>query len=308
MPIAELVLDARNAVGDSPVWSTREQALYWVDTLARKLHRWTLASHALSTWLAPEMMGCIAPTPGGGWIVGGETGLLLTQPVPDGQLGFKRLVTVNHVEPGMRFNAGRCDRQGRFVASTWLPNMPYSHYSGCIYSYHRSSNMAHADAGNVVKSLTGFKTPTGMAFSPDGRTLYVADSHSAVQMVWAFDYDIDTGTPSRQRVFVDMKHQYGCPDGAAVDADGCYWVCGNGAGKVHRFTPRGKLDRSLAVPVKKPAMCAFGGPQLDTLFVTSIRPYGVDLSDQPLAGALFVLRPGLCGLPEPAFSGRLSAI
>ena len=89
---------------------------------------------------------------------------------------------------------------------------------------------------------------------------------------------------------------------AAVDADGCYWICGNDAGLVHRFTPAGKLDRSLAVPVKKPAMCAFGGAGLDTLFVTSIRPGGdVDLSDQPLAGSVFALRPGVRGLPEPAF-------
>ncbi|RYF71488.1 MAG: SMP-30/gluconolactonase/LRE family protein, partial [Comamonadaceae bacterium] len=84
----------------------------------------------------------------------------------------------------------------------------------------------------------------------------------------------------------------------AVDADGCYWICGNDAGQVHRFTPDGRLDRSLAVPVAKPAMCAFGGPALDTLFVTTIRPGG-DLSGQPLAGAVFALRPGVCGLPEP---------
>ena len=90
-------------------------------------------------------------------------------------------------------------------------------------------------------------------------------------------------------------------DGATVDADGCYWICGNDAGLVHRFTPEGRLDRSLAVPVKKPAMCAFGGTNLDTLFVTSIRPDGVDLFDQPLAGGVFALRPGVTGLAEPRF-------
>jgi sugar lactone lactonase YvrE len=95
-----------------------------------------------------------------------------------------------------------------------------------------------------------------------------------------------------------MNDLPGRPDGAAVDAEGCYWVCGNDAGLVHRFTPAGKLDLSLAVPVKKPAMCAFGGAQLDTLFVTSIRPEGIDLSDQPLAGGVFALRPGVSGLAE----------
>jgi hypothetical protein len=114
------------------------------------------------------------------------------------------------------------------------------------------------------------------------------------------DYDTATGTPSNRRLFIDMNPLPGRPDGAAVDADGCYWICGNDAGLVHRFTPAGKLDRSLAVPVKKPAMCAFGGAGLDTLFVTSIRPEGVDLSDQPLAGGVFALRPGVRGLPETA--------
>jgi sugar lactone lactonase YvrE len=132
--------------------------------------------------------------------------------------------------------------------------------------------------------------------------MYLSDSHPTVQSIWAFDYDTDSGTPSNRRLFVDMNAYPGRPDGAAVDADGCYWICGNDAGLIHRFTPAGKLDRSLAVPVKKPAMCSFGGAGLDTLFVTSIRPGGdVDLSDQPLAGSVFALRPGVRGLPEPAF-------
>ena len=136
----------------------------------------------------------------------------------------------------------------------------------------------------------------------DGRTLYLSDSHPSRQLIWAFDYDPDTGTPSNRRLFVDMNAHPGLPDGAAVDVDGCYWICGNDAGLIHRFTPDGRLDRSLSVPVKKPAMCAFGGRNLDTLFVTSIRPSG-DLSDQPLAGGLFALDPGVQGLPEPAFAG-----
>ena len=149
--------------------------------------------------------------------------------------------------------------------------------------------------------LDGFIVPNGLAFSPDGQTLYLSDSHPDVQKIWAYDYDTDTGTPHNRRLFVDMGEHPGRPDGAAVDADGCYWICGNDAGLIHRFTPEGKLDRSLTVPVKKPAMCAFGGADLGTLFVTSIRPAG-DISDQPLAGGVFALRPGVKGLPEPMFN------
>ncbi|MDN5510395.1 MAG: SMP-30/gluconolactonase/LRE family protein, partial [Pseudomonas sp.] len=122
--------------------------------------------------------------------------------------------------------------------------------------------------------------------------------HPKVQKVWAFDYDIETGTPSNRRLFIDMNDFPGRPDGAAVDAEGGYWICANDAGLVHRFTPDGRLDRSLSVPVKKPTMCAFGGSRLDTLYVTSIRD---DPSEQSLSGGVFALNPGVQGLPEPRF-------
>ena len=289
----ELVLDVRNFTGESPVWHVREQALYWVDIPACKLYRWTLATGQLTSWLAPEMLACIAPLEGANaWVAGTETGLFQLEPHTGGELGFKRLAAVGHATPGMRFNDGRCDRQGRFLAGTMLMNMSAGASVGCIYSYQKN--------GELRKLLDGFITPNGMAFSPDGRTMYLSDSHPSMQLVWAFDYDTETGTPFGRRLFIDMKLLPGRPDGAAVDAEGCYWICGNDAGLIHRFTPSGKLDRSLALPVKKPAMCAFGGPGLDTLFVTSIRPEGIDLSDQPLAGAVFALRPGVRGLADPA--------
>jgi len=292
---AELVLDARNGTGESPVWHGAEQALYWVDIPARTLCRWTPATGEATSWLAPEMLACAAPMAGSNrWIAGAESGVFQLELRDDGQLGFESLAPVSHALPGMRFNDGRCDRQGRFLAGTMLMNMAVSARVGCVYSYQKNNGL--------MKLLDGFITPNGMAFSPDGRTMYLSDSHPSVQLVWAYDYDIDTGTPSNRRLFIDMNPLPGRPDGAAVDADGCYWICGNDAGLIHRFTPSGKLDRSLAVPVKKPAMCAFGGAGLDTLFVTSIRPEGIDLSDQPLAGGVFALRPGVRGLPEPVFS------
>ncbi|MBX3586901.1 MAG: SMP-30/gluconolactonase/LRE family protein [Ramlibacter sp.] len=290
----ELVVDARNAVGESPVWLEAEQALYWVDIPARALCRWQAATDAVTTWLAPEMLGCIARTgQAGQWLAALETGVFALQPLADGRLTSRRLAGVRHAQPGMRFNDGRCDRQGRFWAGTMVMDMGLASSAGALYRH---------DAQGLVPVLGGLVTPNGLAFSPDGRTMYLSDSHPSVQKVWAFDYDTATGTPTNRRVLVDMTAHPGRPDGAAVDEDGGYWICANDAGLVHRFTPRGQLDRSLAVPVKKPAMCAFGGAGLDTLFVTSIRPAGVDLSDQPLAGGLFALRPGVRGLPEPGFA------
>ena len=291
---AELVVDARNGTGESPVWLAAEQALYWVDIPARHLCRWDAASGQTYRWAAPEMIACIAPHAAGGWIAGLETGIFHLTPQPDGSMGCAPLARVNHAQPGMRFNDGRCDRQGRFIAGTMVMNMGLGSTSGGLYSYHNNS-----DLRVLVANLI---TPNGLAFSPDGRTLYLSDSHPSQQTIWAFDYDTATGTPSRRRVFVDMNPLPGRPDGAAIDQDGCYWICGNDAGLVHRLTPDGKLDKSLVVPVKKPAMCAFGGAQLDTLYVTSIRPDNIDLSDQPLAGGVFALNPGTRGLPEPFFT------
>ena len=292
---AELILDARNGTGESPVWNAAEQALYWVDIPAKRLCRWSVAEGALTEWVAPEMLACVAPIgTTQDWIAGSESGVFRLTPQAGGQLGFSQLAAVAHAMPGMRFNDGRCDRQGRFLAGTMLMNMAAGARVGCIYSYQKDSK----NDMQLKMLLDGFITPNGMAFSPDGRTMYLSDSHPSVQTIWAFDYDTETGTPSNRRVFADMNPLPGRPDGAAVDADGCYWICGNDAGLIHRFTPAGKLDRSLAVPVKKPAMCAFGGAGLDTLFVTSIRPEGIDLSDQPLAGGVFALRPGVRGLPE----------
>ena len=292
---AELILDARNATGESPVWSTAQQALYWVDIPAKRLHRWSPADGKSQSWQTSQMLACIAQAGNGSWVAAMENGLFAITPHADGSLDSRLLASVTHDLPEMRFNDGRCDRQGRFWAGTMLMNMAAGAPVGAMYRY---------SAGQVEPlkaQLDGFIVPNGLAFSPDGKTMYLSDSHPDVQKIWAFDYDTDTGIPHDRRLFVDMTEHPGRPDGAAVDADGCYWICGNDAGLIHRFTPDGKLDRSLSVPVKKPAMCAFGGADLDTLFVTSIRPVG-DTSDQPLAGGVFALSPGVKGLPEPEFN------
>jgi sugar lactone lactonase YvrE len=287
---AELIVDARCGVGESPVWLAAEQALYWVDIPARRLYRWRIASGQVEHWQTSEMLGCIASCGPGVWLAAMESGLFKISPGTGPEMAAQGLASVEHPAAAMRFNDGRCDRQGRFWAGTMLLNMAAGSRLGSMYRYDID--------GGLKRMLDGFIVPNGLAFSPDGRTMYLSDSHPDVQLVWAFDYDVETGMPSNRRVFVDMKPLPGRPDGAAIDEAGCYWICGNDAGLVHRFTPQGRLDRSLAVPVKKPAMCAFGGATMDTLFVTSIRPADIDLSDQPLAGGVFALHPGIKGLPE----------
>ena len=268
-----------------------ENALYWVDIPHGGLQRWSAASGHIAAWTAPHMLACIARTEAGNWVAGMETGFFQLTPHNDGSLDTTLLAGIEHPRDDMRLNDGRCDRQGRFWAGSMVLNMGLNAAEGTLYRY--------ASGSAPQAQLNGFITLNGLAFSPDGRTMYASDSHPLVQQIWAFDYDTDTGTPSNRRVFVDMHKYLGRPDGAAVDADGCYWICANDAGLIHRFTPEGRLDRSLTVPVKKPTMCAFGGSRLDTLFVTSIRD---DHSDQSLSGGVFALNPGVQGLAEPCFT------
>jgi sugar lactone lactonase YvrE len=284
------VLDARNMVGESPVWAVAEQALYWVDIPARRLWRLDAATGQTQQWATAQMPGCIALRQSGGWVCAMETGFFQLLPAPDGTVAAQELASVHHARPGMRFNDCRCDRQGRMRAGTMLLDMAAAQPVGALHGLERD--------GSVRQLVDGLVVSNGLAFSPDGRTMYLSDSHPSVQTIWAFDYDTDSGTPGNRRLLADMNPLPGRPDGAAVDADGCYWICATDAGLIHRFTPQGVLDRSLAVPVKKPTMCAFGGSRLDTLYVASIRPANIDLSDQPLAGGLFALNPGICGLPE----------
>ncbi|PTS98574.1 SMP-30/gluconolactonase/LRE family protein [Pseudomonas sp. HMWF006] len=295
---AELIVDARNAVGESPVWVPQDNALYWVDIPNGGLQRWSADTGHVHAWKTPEMLACIARHRRGGWVAGMESGFFHLHPHSDGSLDSERLASVAHSRNDMRLNDGRCDRQGRFWAGSMVLDMGLNLPEGRLYRY------GTGQSGVIEAQLDGFIVPNGLGFSPDGKTMYVSDSHPAVQLIWAFDYDNDSGTPSNRRVFIDMNHFPGRPDGAAVDAEGFYWICATDAGLIHRVAPDGRLDFSLAVPVKKPTMCAFGGSRMDTLFVTSIRP-GDDHDPQSLAGGVFALNPNVKGLPEPIFDDVL---
>ena len=291
---ATVLCDARCQVGESPVWSSAEQSLYWVDIEGRAVHRVNAAGRH-QQWPVSERIGCIALHAQGGLLAAMETGLFHLQHQADNTLAAERVQAVDFPLPDMRFNDGRTDRQGRFWVSSMVRNMAAASPAGALFRY--------AEGRYEATPITGLRTGNGLGFSPDGRLMYLSDSHPSVQQIWAFDLD-DAGQPTRQRLFVDMNLHPGRPDGAAVDADGCYWICGNDAGLVHRFTPDGRLDRSLRVPAAKPAMCAFGGPRLDRLYVTTIAPAApIEGYDPTLAGAVFVLNPQCTGLADAAFGG-----
>jgi sugar lactone lactonase YvrE len=289
---------SRDRVGECPVWSVAEQALYWVDIEGRHIHRFDWASQTQQTWNTAERVGCIALTDrlgvSGGVVAAMETGIFAVKFLAQPEVSVTLIAGITHPMSNMRFNDGRCDRQGRFWVSTMCMDMSLAAPVGGLYCLD--------EQGLSPARVSGLITPNGLAFSADGLMAYLSDSHPAVQKIWVFDVHPDTGALMNRREFVDMMPLPGRPDGAAVDVEGCYWICGNDAGLVHRFAPTGKLLRSVAIPVSKPSMCAFGGPHLDVLFVTSILPGAIAYEQAGLNGAVFVLDGGVRGLPEPLFS------
>lgn len=294
MPEVKVISSTRDRVGECPVWSVQEQALYWVDIEGRQIRRLDWASQTQQSWTTPERVGCIALSGRGGLIAAMETGVFEVRLQAGADASVTLLAGITHPVANMRFNDGRCDSRGRFWVSTMCMDMSLAARVGAVYCLDES--------GLGAARIEGLITPNGMAFSLDARTCYVSDSHPSVQKIWAFDVEPDSGALSNRREFVDMMQLPGRPDGAAVDEEGNYWICGNDAGLVHCFSPGGELLRSVSVPVSKPSMCAFGGPDLDVLLVTSILPAGLAPGQAGLNGAVFALNCGVRGLPEPIFS------
>lgn len=282
---------SRDHVGESPVWDGDAQVLYWVDIEGRHIHRYDWASGQQQTWNTGERVGCIALSVRGSVIAAMESGVFEVQLQAPPEVQLRSLASITHPMPNMRFNDGRCDASGRFWISTMCMDMALAAPVGAWYCLD--------ERGLGGPFCAGLVTPNGSAFSPDGRTLYFSDSHPSVQKVWAFDFDATSAAISNGREFVDMTPLPGRPDGAAVDVEGHYWICGNDAGQVHRFSPAGALVASIHLPVAKPSMCAFGGPDRNILLVTSIQPAGVATG---LSGAVFAVEVGVQGLAEPRFS------
>ena len=263
MASVELAVPSADQLGECPLWDG--VALWWVDIRGPAIKRF---DGKLSTFETPEPVGSIAFRKGGGLLAAMQTGLFGWN---DGRLEL----LVESPTPELRFNDGRCDRSGRHF---WVGTLKDPSFDpvGTLYRF---------SSGELKAEKTGIKVPNSTAWSPDGRTMYFADS--PLRTIWAFDYD---GAISRQRVFATTEG--GFPDGSCVDADGCLWNAEYGGSRVVRYTPTGKVDRVIEVPTKNPTCCCFGGADLRTLYVTAAGGEGV-----------YAVSPGVAGLREDRFSG-----
>lgn len=291
---ATCVLPAAAQLGECPLWSPAEACLYWIDIDGRAIHRFDPATGVDEQRTTPGRPGSLALTATAGQLLVAMEGRLAFFTWSEGV--WLDWVQLESEDTGNRLNDGRCDPAGRFWVGSMFDPASVGNATGLLHRVEPD--------GTAVTVRSTISVANGLAFSPDGRTMYFADSYR--DTVWAYDYDVDTGEATNERVFLDFASLPGHPDGACVDEAGCYWIACVRGGAVLRVTPAGAIDRRIRVPVEKPTMPAFGGPGLSTLFITTIGGGGSHAVDpsQPDAGGLFAVEPGVSGLPEPEFAGN----
>lgn len=299
-PRVECVVQARALLGECPIWSDVEQQLYWVDIEGRSIHRFDPATGVDASRPVPGRPCSIALTEmPGRLLVALELGLSFVDWEGGSSEPWLTLESAADA-PGNRLNDGRCDRAGRFWVGSMFDPTSARRFTGRLHRVEPSG------AVTTVRSEVG--VANGLAFSPDGKTMYFADTLR--ETVWAYDYDLDSGEAWNERVFLDFGALPGRPDGACVDEDDCYWIACVYGWAILRVRPDGTVDRRIDLPVEKPSMPAFGGAALDTLYVTSIGSGGSRplAPGQPKAGGLFAIEAGYRGVAEPRFQGRLAGV
>ncbi|TXH91113.1 MAG: SMP-30/gluconolactonase/LRE family protein [Pseudomonas sp.] len=286
-------------LGESPFWHPQEQRLYWVDIPGKRVARVAVdglqAQGAVEYWPLNEEVGCIAPVQGGGLVLALRSGIYRARAL-GGPLQL--LAAAPYDTRKQRFNDGKCDPQGRFWAGSLYE--PKDQALGVLYML---------DAQGLHERMDGVTTANGLAWSPDGRTAYWADT--AAHQIRAFDFDAARGQLSNSRVFYQATPKPagwawgsatpygGRPDGAAVDAEGCYWSAQYEGQRLLRLSPAGEVLAEVPVPAVCPTMPCFGGPDLRTLLVTTARHgrSAAELAQYPDAGCVFALRVDVPGLP-----------
>jgi sugar lactone lactonase YvrE len=286
----ELAVDAHDQIGEGPSWDDGDQSLLWVDIAGQRVRRLDPADG--STWQRTfdQMVGAVLPRSAGGLALCLQDGVWLTD---SDEGSVRRLVAIEADDPDTRLNDVKVDRAGRLWGGTMaLDARPDA---GAFYRIGADGSLA------VIASPTTISN--GIDWSPDDGLMYYIDS--ARHRVDVFDFDLASGTALDRRPFISFEESAGLPDGMTVDAEGCLWVAFYDGWSVRRYTPAGDLDRIIGLPTARITSCAFGGPDLSDLYVTSATDGlgTAQLAEQPHAGGLFVIRTGVAGLPSTPFAG-----
>jgi sugar lactone lactonase YvrE len=303
----ELVLDARADLGEAPAWDARRGCLYWVDIRLGRLH-------IFNPNMSPngedgtdrfvdvgEFLGCVAPTRSGGLVLALRHGFAtIDSPIskcalPFGEGSGEGLIATPEAHlPGNRFNDGKCDPAGRFLAGS-MDNAEVA-ATGSLYSL--------APDGSLKTLLTGRRISNGLAWSPDYKTFYYIDTPT--RTVMAYDYDLASGEIANPHPAVSIPPELGWPDGMTSDSEGMLWVAMWAGAKLTRWNPAtGRLLAQIPFPALNVSSCAFGGPDLTDLYVTSARKgmTADGLVKYPLSGGLFHIRTDIQGMPTFEFDG-----
>ncbi len=290
MPDVELIVDCRNTLGEGLVWDAEAQRLYWTDIEEQRLWMLEPGSGRVRSVAVPERIGCFVPRAKGGLVVAFASGFAFFDP----ETGKREDIAPFEAElPHTRLNDGRTDRQGRLIAGG------FDEVEGKAIS-----SVVRLDADLRISTLINNVTcANGTCFSPDGRTMYFADTPA--KEIWAFDYVPSDGALGKRRTIARFDDQPGMPDGSCVDAEGFIWNAQWNGHRVVRYAPDGRIDRILEVPVLNPTCVTFGGAELDTLYITTARYLmnAEQIVAEPLSGALFACKPGGRGLPDAKFAG-----
>ncbi len=285
-----LAVDAADLIGEGPAWDVSRRSLLWTDIAGRRIHRLDPASGTVWTRGLPQMAGAVLPRAEGGLALCLQDGVWVTDS-DDGEV--RSFTAVEPDDETTRLNDVKTDRAGRLWGGTMA--LDARRDAGTFY---------RIDGEGTVEAIAAPVTiSNGIEWSPDGRLMYYIDTPT--QRMDVFDFDVAAGSATDRRPFIRFDEAFGIPDGMTIDAEGGLWVAFYDGWAVRRFTPAGKLERTVDLPAARTTSCAFGGPDLDHLYVTSARDglSATEVAEQPHAGGLFVIEPGLSGLPITPFCG-----
>lgn len=288
---AELVLEARAALGEGAIWDADRGVLYWVDILGCQVHIYDSAQGQDRTIDVGQYVGAVVPRTSGGLMLALHNGFASLD------LASEEVEIVADPEgrpPGNRFNDGKCDPAGRF----WAGTLALDGSPGVAALYRLNADLS------VHKMLEDVTCSNGIVWTLDHQTMYYIDT--GLGRVDAFDYDLETGTISGRRTAFEVPPERGYPDGSTLDSEGMLWVALWHGGAVSRWNPAtGELLQVVEVPAPNVTSCAFGGPHLDQLYITTARNglSAQELEAYPLAGGLFRAEIGVTGLPAFGFAG-----